>query len=348
MLFAHRHAVEVEADAEAALVAHLDGRAGEACRTHVLNGNDRARRHQLEAGLHQAFLGERVADLHGGAFFLDGVVELGTRHRGAADAVAPGLGAEVDDRHADAGGRRIEDRVGIGEARGKGVDEAIAVVGGVKAHLAADRRHAEAIAVAADAGDHARDEVAGLGMRRHTEGQRVHRRDGPGAHGEDVAQDTAHAGGGALIGLDVAGVVVALHLEDQRHLLAVGTVADIDDAGILARPADHLRAGGGQGAQPFLRRFVGTMLVPHRRKDTEFGEGGRAADDLEEAGVFVRRHAVRGDEGVGDLRLGHLWPPCRLCAPFRGGRAGAKADSRRVRPRFRQVCVAPEGRNRPC
>jgi hypothetical protein len=28
--------------------------------------------HQLEAGFQQAFLGERVADLHGGALFLDG------------------------------------------------------------------------------------------------------------------------------------------------------------------------------------------------------------------------------------------------------------------------------------
>jgi hypothetical protein len=35
----------------------------------------------------------------------------------------------------------------------------------------------------------------------------------------------------ALVGLDVGGVVVALHLEDGGL-----AVADIDDAGILARP----------------------------------------------------------------------------------------------------------------
>ena len=81
--------------------------------------------------------------------------------------------------------------------------------------LAADRRHAEGIAVAADAGDDAGDEMAGLRMVRRAEAQRVQRRDRPRAHGEDVAQDAADAGRRALIGLDEGGVVVALHLEDD-------------------------------------------------------------------------------------------------------------------------------------
>jgi hypothetical protein len=58
-------------------------------------------------------------------------------------------------------------------------------------------------------------QLAGLGVIHLAEAQRVHRRDGPRAHGEDVAQDAAHAGGRALVGLDVGGVVVALHLEDH-------------------------------------------------------------------------------------------------------------------------------------
>jgi hypothetical protein len=104
----------------------------------------------------------------------------------------------------------------------------------------------------------------------------------------------------ALMRFDVAGVVVAFHLEDQRQ-----PVADIDDAGILARAADHLRALGGQGAQPFLRRLVGTMLVPHRGKDAEFGEAGFAADDLQDAVVFVGLQPVGGDKFRRDLRFGH-------------------------------------------
>ena len=73
------------------------------------------------------------------------------------------------------------------------------------------------------------------------EAQRVQVGDRPRAHGEDVAQDSADAGRRALVGLDVAGVVVALHLEDGGL-----AVADVDDAGILARAADHPRRLGRQ------------------------------------------------------------------------------------------------------
>ena len=63
--FAHRHAVEVELDAEPALAGHLDRGRGQPGRAHVLDRDDRVGLHQFEAGLDQQFLGERVADLHG-------------------------------------------------------------------------------------------------------------------------------------------------------------------------------------------------------------------------------------------------------------------------------------------
>ena len=135
--------------------------------------------------------------------------------------------------------------------------------------LAADRRDAHAVAVAADAGDHAGDEMPCLGMRGIAEAQRVQVGDRPRAHGEDVAQDAAHAGRRALVGLDVGGVVVALHLEDGSL-----AVADVDDAGILARALDHPRRLGRQLLQPHLRGFVGAVLAPHGREDAEFHHGG--------------------------------------------------------------------------
>ena len=46
---------------------HLERRAGEPRRAHVLDADDRVGAHQLEARLEQALLGERVADLHGRA-----------------------------------------------------------------------------------------------------------------------------------------------------------------------------------------------------------------------------------------------------------------------------------------
>ena len=164
MFFAARHHVEIELDAEIALGAHFDGRAGEARGPHVLNGDDGARCHQFEAGFEQAFFGEGIAHLNGRALLFGVVVEFGRRHGGAVNAVAAGLGAEIDDGQADALGLGIENLVGIGEADGHGIDQDVAVVAGMEIDLAADRRHAEGIAIAADAGNDAGNEVAGLGM----------------------------------------------------------------------------------------------------------------------------------------------------------------------------------------
>ncbi len=124
----HRHAVELEVDTEIALGAHLDRRAGEPRRAHVLDRDDATLLHDLEAGFEQKLFGERIADLHGRALLLGVLVELGRRHAGAVNAVAAGLGAEIDDRHADARCRRVENLVGLGEADRHGVDQVVAVV----------------------------------------------------------------------------------------------------------------------------------------------------------------------------------------------------------------------------
>ncbi len=113
----------------------------------------------------------------------------------------------------------------------------------------AHRRHPDAIAITADPGDHALDQMLHLGMVGPAEAQRVEIGDWARAHGEDIAQDAADPGRRALIGLDVAGMVVALHLEDRGQLPAIGPVADIDHPGVLARTADHPGASVGS----FLR-----------------------------------------------------------------------------------------------
>ena len=86
------------------------------------------------------------------------------------------------------------------------------------------------------------------GIVGRAEAQRVQDRDGPRAHGEDVAQDAAHAGGRALVGLDEGRVVVRLDLEDGGQ-----AVADVHRARVLARSLHHARAlrwaasAGGRG-----------------------------------------------------------------------------------------------------
>ena len=123
---------------------------------------------------------------------------------------------------------------------------------------------------------------------------------GRAPHGEDVAKDAADARRRALVGLDERGVVVALHLEHAGE-----AVADVDDAGILTGSLDHPGGLGGQPAQMQARGLVGAVLVPHGRDDAELGPGRRAAaDQRDEAGIFVGLEAMCGDDGGRDVRFG--------------------------------------------
>jgi hypothetical protein len=132
------------------------------------------------------------------------------------------------------------------------------------------------------------------------EAQRIHDRQGTRAHGEDVAQNAAHAGGRALKRLDVAGVVVALDLEG-----AGPAVAHVDDAGILARPLDHAVALGGQPLEMHAAGFVGAMFAPHHAVNAEFGEGWHTAKGSKNAAVLIRGNAVAGQQSRGYFnRLG--------------------------------------------
>ena len=173
-----RHLVQVEFDADAALAGHLDAAAGQPGGAHVLDGDDGVGGHQLQAGFDQQLFGEGVADLHGGALFLGIGPELGARHGRAVDPVPPGLAADVDDRIADASGGAEEDAVPRRDADRHGIHQRVAVVGGVEIDLAAHGRHADAVAVAADAAHHAVHDALGARVVRVAEAQRVQVGDG--------------------------------------------------------------------------------------------------------------------------------------------------------------------------
>ena len=100
----------------------------------------------------------------------------------------------------------------------------------VERDLAADRRDADAVAVAADAGDDAGEDAARLRGVERAEAQRVEQRNRPRAHREDVADDAADAGRRALIRLDERRMVVRFDLEDGGQ-----AVADVDGAGVFTR-----------------------------------------------------------------------------------------------------------------
>ena len=224
---AQRHARDVEVDADVALGRHLRRRRRQPRGAEVLQRHEEPALEQLERALHELLLGERVADLDGRALVAVGLVELGAgQHRRAADAVAPGRGAEEDDDVADARGRRAHHVPRLGQAERHRVDQAVLLVGRLEVDLAADRGHADRVAVVADAGDRVVEQVArALGVAGLAEAQRIEHRDRPRAEREDVAQDAADARGRALEGLDRAGVVVRLDLEGDRQ-----PVADVDTA----------------------------------------------------------------------------------------------------------------------
>src|SRR5207237_6885131 len=129
----------------------------------------------------------------------------------------------------------------------------------VEDRLAADGRHSDAVAVVADSRDRSAEPPA-----RRAETQTVEQRHRPRAHRDDVAQDAADAGGGALERLDRGRMVVRLDLERDRLALT-----EVDDARVLARPLQHARPGTGQAAQERRGMLVAAVLRPEQREDRE-------------------------------------------------------------------------------
>src|SRR2546425_3195344 len=116
---------------------------------------------EIEAGLHEHLLEEGVADLHGRAQLLEAGVRIGAGGEtgGAVNTVASGIGA---DEHEDvAGALRLRARQAVDgrDSDAHGVDERVGGVGLFEDDFAADRRDAEAVAVACDAGDDAAEEI---------------------------------------------------------------------------------------------------------------------------------------------------------------------------------------------
>ena len=102
-----------------------------------------------------------------------------------------------------------------------------------------------------------------------TESKGIQQGDRPCAHGENVAQDPADPGRGPLKGFDKRRMIMGLHFKDGGEPLA-----DIHGSGILSRSLDHPLPFGGKALQMDPGTFIGTMLAPHDRKDSEFRQIG--------------------------------------------------------------------------
>ena len=167
------------------------------------------------------------------------------------------------------------------------VHQGIAGIGRVEHRLTADIGQAQRVAVSADTAHDAVHHTAGVGGVGSAEAQLVHHGDRPGPHRHNVADDSADAGRGTLVRLDIRRVVMGLHLERRGPPLP-----DVDDAGVLADAGQHCRAhflGGGfaKVAQMHLGRLVGAVLAPHHRVHRQLGVGRPPAQNLADPLVLV-------------------------------------------------------------
>ena len=173
------------------------------------------------------------------------------------------------------------------DADAQGVDQRVAGIRLVEHHLAADVRQAEAVAVAADAGDDAGQHASGVVRVGRAEPQGVHHRHRPGAHGQDVADDPADTGSRTLVGLDVGRVVVRLDLERDREPCPTSTTPAFSPM-----PASSLPTGVSWVSSPNCRRC--TLLDLYEQCSDHItlymassAAGGAAAENLADPLVLV-------------------------------------------------------------
>ncbi len=284
----------------ATLGRRLGGGAREASSAQVLDTHGETGVEQLEAGLDQPLLLERVAHLHAGPLLgiLLLVAEAGRgQHRHAADPVATG-GRTEQHREVPGAGRPPEHEPLVGQhPEAEHVDQRVVLVGLVEDHLAAHGGHAHRVAVAADAGDHALGDPAAAGVVEGAEPQRIHGRDRARPHGEDVTEDATDAGGRTLVRLDGGRVVVALDADR-----CCDPVTDVDDPGALSGTDQHPRRLRREPTEVDAGGLVAAVLRPHHRVHGQLEVVGIPTEDAPDGFQFVvgqSERLVDGDRLVG-------------------------------------------------
>jgi len=134
--------------------------------------------------------------------------------------------------------------VALGNRPARLLHERVPAIAILERNFTADRRDANAVAVAGDPGHDAFHVPPNGGVFERAESQGVHQGNRPRAHRKNVSDDAAYTRRGALIRLDERRMVVRLDLEDSGQ-----AVADIDRARIFARALKHARPCRRQIAQ---------------------------------------------------------------------------------------------------
>ena len=270
------HGAHVDVHPEPAVGRDLARGAAQTGAAQVLDADDEVGVEQRQAGLDQPLLLERVTDLDARPLGLVAVGELGRgQHAHPADAVTAGRRSQQHGQVADTFGPGQDEPLVAHEADAGHVDERVAREALPDGELAAHRGDADRVAVARDPADHALHDPAVRRRRivERAEVQGVEQCDGSGAHGEDVADDAADAGGRALVGLDGGGVVVALDAHGDGD-----AVPDVDHAGVLAEAGEDPRRLERQPPEVDPGRLVRAVLRPHHCVHGQLELVGRPAE----------------------------------------------------------------------
>src|SRR5699024_5394075 len=83
-------------------------------------------------------------------------------------------------------------------------------------------RYADAVAVAADAGDDAAQQSAVVRSSQFAESERIEQPDRACTDGDDVTDNAADTRRGSLIRFDCRGMIMGLHFEDHRLVVTNG------------------------------------------------------------------------------------------------------------------------------
>ena len=110
--------------------------------------------------------------------------------------------------------------------------------------------------------------------------------DRPRTHGEHISEDATHTGGGTLIRLHIARMVVALDSKRSKP-----PVTEVHDACVLSGANDHPGLVGREPPQMSAGRFVGAMLGPHDRVHRELCGHRLSPKDFDHVFVFHVSHA---------------------------------------------------------
>ena len=206
------------------------GRARNPGSAEILNTLDEAGVQHFECALDEQLLHERIAHLHRWALRgTIGVKRFGREDGDPADAITAGGCAVEDDAIADSTRLCEMEICMLHGADAQCIHERVPEVTRIEDDFTADVREAKAVAVSANAGNHARQHASRVRGIERPEPQWIHHRNRSSAHRDDVADDATHTGCRALIRLDVRGMIVRFDLERDCP-----TVTDVDHTGVLS------------------------------------------------------------------------------------------------------------------